>query len=413
MLGQLTKQHSEPFGADNGHFLFEGRHSSLSTINGETQQFNFDTSVKNESVFTSQQKINMKEILKGQVTQLTNRKNSNYKPFIEDESMSFINSNNSIQAIKLTPNSFITENPFPEEIELATETSELLFKKKFFVGVKNHQKNFPGVSPSNTINFGVDSKSGFNSIEHHLGGSIEKIGSDFNKVKSGENVFIREDNFNSKSHKNKMLGKKLQPTRITTDALATKNEPDQRAIKPGGGTQLMRDNKSQSNMRNFAQLSQESAQKDMRGANVNTMEKKNSYQKLKESPRMFLLSSQELDLRKSEVIDQRNSLSRNMNNNIKHKSTKSEAIMNMPTSTKSMTGSGISAFNTFKRENSKKFGFSVANASPKEMTTQNTGLTAQRGEGSYDVSERQTIVEKIPGVSQTTRINSDKMLQKV
>ena len=76
----------------------------------------------------------------------------------------------------------------------------------------------------------------------------------------------------------------------------------------------------------------------------------------RESPKMFLMSSQELDLRKSEIFNEnRNSSSRisTTNHNIKHKSTKSEAIQHHlnPSSTKSGSISNYSSLNRGNQKN--------------------------------------------------------------
>ena len=353
MLLQLTREQSGGFGANNGHFLFDSRNPSLSTINGESQQFNYELGEKsgnNESSFTVQQKINIKEILKGQVQEISSRKKKDYKPFIEDESMSFIHhsSNSYYNNAGKTINSFITENPFPEEIEFTTENSEL-FKKKFYVNVKNLPTQ---QSDSNTLHM--------DSMGNALGSFNQKNFSDkmsdgAENYKSSDNLFIVE-NFNMKNdnRNSKNLGKKLQPTRITSDALnqgngsvskgeqgvgpQEGNSRSKKVIKIDQGAQKMRENKSQTNinMQNIQRLNTELSQKEFRAMNSVAEKSKGGYQKTKESPRMFLLSSQEIDLRKSEILTEKNPIGKN-SSNIKHKSTKSEAMTHMPSSTKSGT----------------------------------------------------------------------------
>ena len=183
--------------------------------------------------------------------------------------------------------------------------------------------------------------SDFNSMESkELGNSRDGL-----HMTSTENLFIRE---NFEIRKENRLGKKLQPTRVATDALMNMKG----SVHHSKGNSIT---PSDRDPKKIIKIESSSKFEQVRDPKGNIMlsdserhlrvlnEKKLNLNKHKESPRMFLVSSQELDLRNSNAYEPRhtgtgprihqntpdNFMAYPNNTDSKHKSTKSEAIIHM------------------------------------------------------------------------------------
>lgn len=200
----------------------------------------------------------------------------------------------------------------------------------------------------------------------------------------------------------KKLSKKLQPTRITTDALLLKDNSLSNDRKKEQHRQERSHNQSKGNTqkplkveslphntniqiretknsninghvltnglseRNLRHLGAIAEQRTSKQSLVNSSKVNNN----RESPKMFLMSPQEQDLRKSEIFNEnRNSNSRISNHNMKHKTTKSEAIQinQNPSST---FGGSVSNYTSINRGNGKNFHQNVV---PNQQTNDRIG----------------------------------------
>lgn len=392
----------------------------------------------------------MKDILKSQNLDNPNFSQSKESKLATDDSISLVfddasQINNNER--NFTAESFIIDNPFQDEMNFTSTTSEIL-KSKFLVkSINNHSPNIiPRLSKNEQFNT-MESTHSKNQSNNKMIDVHTLSQEDFTEViKSTRNMLIAE-NYNFKAETFN-LSKKLQPTRVTNEDLnfcperetSSKNKRISIQNRNNVSNTASKTVIKVDNYNKMSLLSQNRSKNKIESLDkLNTLENtdrnrfvsnRENHTDLKEkgSPRMLIMGTQDFDVRKSDQFGEKYLVSKGVSN-FKHKPTKSEATNQISISNKNSAHSNSNFSSGLNNFNAKPKNFPVTSkaVTNQEILHQNLNQIGNTKSHMYPnnyasnidmyENDQYSYDKKIQkgsfNNSQSTRIASDKVLQRV